>query len=220
MSQLKQQSHCPLCLGENTDFYHADKRREYYQCENCQLVFVPPQYHLSKEDEKAEYDKHENALNDEGYLRFLYRSIHPLIKHVKALSEDTVCGLDFGCGPAPALACEMKRLGYPMDIYDPYYFSDSACLANEYDFVTCTEVVEHFASPKLGFEQIFSLLTEAGIAVVMTKLLIDKDRFTTWHYKNDPTHIAFYCKATFRFIAKKYGRSVVFEDTDVMVFKK
>lgn len=204
---------CPLCQSDDTQFYFQDKKREYQQCNHCYLVFVPPAFWLSAELEKAEYDKHENSLDDEGYLRFLSRMITPITEQIPAPAD----GLDFGCGPAPALAHYMKSNGYRMELYDLYYFPDRSVLDKQYNFVTSTEVIEHIAAPVPYLKQLMSLVKPGGLIGLMTKLVIDQDRFATWHYKNDPTHICFYSKETFNYIAKQYELDVEFIGQDVML---
>ncbi|WP_284217263.1 class I SAM-dependent methyltransferase [Agaribacter marinus] len=209
---------CPLCAATVCVFYFKDKKREYFQCETCKLIFVPRCFHLSKAEEKAEYDKHENAIDDEGYLRFLSRCISPLLSIINTSPSVYKKGIDFGCGPAPALAHEVRRQGYDMSIYDPYYFPDHEAIQRKYDFVTCTEVVEHFNEPAIDIAQLFSLLAEPAVLIVMTKLVINKERFASWHYKNDPTHVCFYSKETFEFIALQHKVAVEFIGSDVILF--
>ncbi|MDA1381669.1 methyltransferase domain-containing protein [Plesiomonas shigelloides subsp. oncorhynchi] len=56
--------------------------------------------------------------------------------------------MDFGCGPGPLLAQMLEEAGFRMHKYDPYFHPERATLAREYDFVTCTEVAEHFMPPR------------------------------------------------------------------------
>lgn len=67
---MSRPSPCPLCHYATLKPFAEDKRRHYMQCPCCHLVSVPPQYHLSCCDEKAEYDKHDNHAADAGYIRF------------------------------------------------------------------------------------------------------------------------------------------------------
>jgi len=206
---------CPLCLSEKVVDYHQDKKRPYLQCNHCELVFVPSTHHLSKELEKAEYDKHENLIEDEGYLKFLSRMATPIIERV----ESTAMGVDIGCGPTPELAHLMAQSGLQQKVYDPYYHPDTKVLSAKYDFVTCTEVIEHVSDAKGFIEQLISLCKDTALIGIMTKLVIDKERFSMWHYKNDPTHICFYSDATFNYIAKNYGLSIEKVATDVTLFR-
>ena len=40
---------------------------------------------------------------------------------------------------------------------------------------------------------------------VMTKRVIDKEKFASWHYKNDPKHIVFFAEGMFEWLDGRYG---------------
>ena len=83
---------CPLCNSFRSLPFCRDRRRPYRRCEQCQLVFVPPGYHLSLAAEKAEYDLHCNCPDDSGYRNFLARLFRPLCERLPAGAR----GLDYG----------------------------------------------------------------------------------------------------------------------------
>lgn len=207
---------CPLCDDYNIDFYHEDLKRSYFQCPTCSLVYVPPSFQLSSEEEKAEYDLHENDPHDQGYRRFLSRMTVPLLSKIKP----TDVGLDFGCGPGPTLSVMMKDLGFHMDIYDPHYFHDSSVFTRTYDFITATEVAEHLSLPGFELSRLFAMLNPGGTLGLMTKMVLNKDAFFKWHYIQDPTHISFFSRATFEYLAVQFGAKLSFEDRDVIFLKK
>ncbi|MBS3799133.1 class I SAM-dependent methyltransferase [Pseudoalteromonas sp. T1lg75] len=207
---------CPLCDSAQISHYHQDKVRDYWQCADCALVFVAAYQHLSAADEKAIYDQHENDLNDEGYRRFLTRIFTPLNERLTMASS----GLDFGCGPAPMLATMLQEQGHTVALYDLYYQPQQQVLQARYDFVCSTEVIEHLAQPQQQLQVWLELLRPGGTLALMTKLVIDVQRFATWHYKNDPTHIAFYSKETFAYIAERFGLTLEFIAADVIFLTK
>ena len=206
---------CPLCGGYSS-LYCVDKSRQYYCCSRCQLVFVPKHFHLNSEQEKAEYDKHQNVVDDKGYRRFLSRLYEPVSKRIKPKSR----GLDFGCGPGPALAQMFTESGCSMALYDVFYSPDKAVLAQTYHFITATEVVEHLSNPALVLDQIWSLVEPGGLLGLMTKRVKDQLAFSAWHYKNDPTHICFFHEKTFRFLAEKWDCNLSIIADDVVIFEK
>lgn len=206
---------CPLCHHSQTELFHSDKRRDYSRCRNCQLVFVPKHQHVSSAEEKAIYDLHQNSLYDQGYRRFLSRLTIPLTRRL----AHGATGLDFGCGPASALSAMLREQGFTMHEYDPLYANDPTLLSRHYDFVTSTEVVEHFRDPYTDIDRLFSLVNNNGHLGLMTKRVIDATAFSRWHYKNDLTHIAFFSVATFEWLAQKYRCRVEFCDQDVVLFE-
>lgn len=50
-----------------------------------------------------------------------------------------------------------------MQCYDPFFFPDESLLSNKYDFVTCTEAIEHFFEPKKEWKILLNLLKENGM---------------------------------------------------------
>jgi SAM-dependent methyltransferase len=207
---------CPLCGSSKTQLYHSDKRRLYIFCDNCSLVFVPPEYHLNENDEKKIYDLHENDPYDEGYRHFLSRLADPLSSR---LSPEAI-GLDFGCGPGPALVKMLEERGFIMSSYDKFYKKDRNALQTSYDFICSTEVVEHLQNPAKEFQSLFALLNKGGILALMTKMVIDKAAFSKWHYIQDQSHICFYSKETFTYLAEQYNCSLEFSDKDVILLQK
>jgi len=207
--------YCPLCKTLVTNLFYQDKR-DYYQCSNCSLVFVPAQQFLSLEKEKSMYDLHENSSDDPYYRRFLNRLFTPLKQHLSPQSH----GLDFGSGPGPTLSIMFEEAGHQMSIYDIFYAPDSEVLEQKYDFITASEVVEHLHRPAEELERLWSCLKPNGILGIMTKRVIDREAFSHWHYKNDLTHVCFFSIETFQWLADYWGASLSFPEKDVALFLK
>ncbi len=208
--------HCPLCAAPDSVDYWQDRRRGYRQCPCCRLVFVPPEHHLAPSAERAEYDLHQNDPDDPGYRRFLSRLSQPLLERLPMGAS----GLDFGCGPGPALAGMLQEAGHEVSLFDVFYAPDPAVFQRQYDFVTATEVVEHLARPGEELARLWSLLRPGGWLGVMTKLVRDRDAFAGWHYKNDPTHISFFSIATWHWWAAQVDAALTFLGDDVMLLQK
>lgn len=210
------ESVCPLCGSSRLTDFFQDAHRNYFRCEGCDLVSVPPGQFLSPEQEKAEYDLHENAPDDLGYRRFLSRLFVPLERRLTAGS----LGLDFGSGPGPALPRLLEEAGHEVAIYDYFYAPDTAVLDRQYDFITATEVVEHLHKPHRELDRLWSCLRPGGVLGVMTKLALDRAAFSRWHYKNDLTHVCFYSRQTCEWLAGIWGADLSFEAKDVIFFAK
>jgi len=216
-------SYCPLCESSQGVLFHQDNNkrtsRPYIQCQQCSLVYVPSEFYLSAQDEKAEYDQHENHLEDEGYQTFLNRlwcELKPLLE-----SSQNKQVLDFGCGPGPLLAKMMGDDGFEVSVYDHFYANDASVLSNDfYDGITSTEVIEHLHQPKQVIEQWLSMLKKGGYLGLMTKLVTSQTAFANWHYKNDLTHVCFYSEACFQWIAERYCLTLSFYGKDVIILQK
>jgi hypothetical protein len=212
----KQAMQCPLCSGHSVAAYHSDKRRDYLQCSLCELVFVPFHQQLSRQDEKAIYDQHQNSAYDQGYREFLRRLTNPLLDQLKESSQ----GLDFGCGPGPTLSVMLEEQGHTMALFDLYYANDPAVLDRQYDFITSTEVIEHLAQPGAELQRLWNLLVTGGHLGLMTKQVRNRDAFANWHYKNDLTHISFFSEQTFVYLGQQWGSTPEFIGADVIIFRK
>ena len=211
---------CLLCNGSSSHILHrTDDRhgvREFWDCDECGLVFVPTEFHLPESAEIERYLMHNNAPSDRGYRDFLSR----LWKVLKPKLPDGATGLDFGCGPGPALAQMMREEGFEISLYDPYFFPDKSVLEDRYDFVTCTETVEHLRTPLTEFRLIDTLIVPGGRLGVMTGMLEDRAGFSSWYYQRDPTHIGFYSRHTMLWVGREMGWYVEFPSTNVTIFRK
>ncbi|PKM33048.1 MAG: methyltransferase [Gammaproteobacteria bacterium HGW-Gammaproteobacteria-10] len=214
--KLDDHLNCPLCAESKIEHFHSDKQRDYFLCSTCALVFVPPAQQLDLQQQKAVYDLHQNDVHDQGYRKFLSRFAIPL----SARLLPGASGLDFGCGPGPALSLMLKEQGFPTAIYDPIYADYPEVLQSRYDFISCTEVVEHFTEPGLEFSRLFSMIKPQGILAIMTKRVIDRQAFAQWHYKIDPTHVCFFSDKTFLWLADRYRCRTEFIDKDVVILSR
>ncbi|MEM1110897.1 MAG: class I SAM-dependent methyltransferase [Pseudomonadota bacterium] len=207
---------CPLCGSiENVAFFH-DARRSYRRCQRCQLVFVPPAFFLTRAQERAEYELHQNDLGDAGYRAFLSRLADPMLARLAPGAR----GLDFGCGPGPALAAMFREAGLHITLYDSFFYPDEKALAGSYDFITASEVVEHLHRPGAELSRLWSLLRPGGTLGVMTKRVIDADAFSRWHYKNDPTHVCFFSDSTWRWWAQAHQAELELIADDVCLLRR
>jgi SAM-dependent methyltransferase len=207
---------CPLCGSRDAREYCRDQRRHYLRCGTCRLVFVPPDRHLSPDDEKKRYDLHRNAPDDRGYRTFLRRMVDPLQKRLAPGSA----GLDFGSGPEPVLAAMFRKAGHIMTTYDRFYEPAPAVLEGRYDFITATEVVEHLHDPKTELDRLWDRLRPGGWLGIMTRPAVERDAFPAWHYKNDLTHICFFSPETFYWLAGRWEADLEFPESDVVLFRK
>jgi hypothetical protein len=134
--------------------------------------------------------------------------------------EPGACGLDFGSGPGPTLSVIFEESGYPMDIYDLFYTPDCAVFEKTYDFIVSTETFEHLRNPFYELERLWGVLKPGGIMGAMTQLVIDKERFALWRYKEDMTHIRFFSSNTFKWLAAKWNAKLEFADKNAIFLIK
>lgn len=207
--------HCPVCRSAGPRLFVSVAGRDYWRCGHCAATFLDPRHRLSAAAERMVYEQHRNDPGDPAYRRFLARLSDPLLARLAPASS----GLDYGCGPGPALAAVLREAGHAMALHDPFFHPDPGPLATTYDFVTCTEVAEHFHRPADEFDRLGRLLQPGGWLAVMTCFQDDDARFADWHYRRDPTHVVFYRAATFRVLAAQRGWACEIPVKDVALLK-
>lgn len=208
--------YCPLCGSVDPSPFFRDPDRDYLRCRRCLLVFVHPGQRLSAGAEKREYDLHENSVDDPAYRQFLSRLAIPLQRRL----PEGARGLDFGCGPGPALAAMFEESGFNVSLYDIFYYPDKAVLSDTYEFITATEVVEHLYHPGRELDRLWSLLVPGGYLGIMTKLVRDRRAFARWHYKNDATHVCFFSEDTWRWWARRHHALLTRLGADVILLQR
>jgi hypothetical protein len=259
---------CPLCAHGATEPFHRDRKREFFRCPQCDLVFVPPEFHLLPKAEKSRYEFHSQSLEASGYRAFLNRLFKPLETKLRqypprlslrsshpsqggdflnspppegcpkggvGLNDTTfqslsaLIGLDFGCGQEPTLSVLFEEAGFTCANYDLYFANDPAVLEKQYDFLTCSETMEHFQNPREEFERFLQLVKPGGWIGIMTQLRDEPASpelrgsgappFSTWFYKDDATHVCFFSRRTFQWLEKKYGLQLELHPNSVMLFQ-
>lgn len=213
---IKIHSKCRVCNAPSTRHFLTLKGKKYQRCENCMATLLDPDHWLLPEEEFKLYRKHNNDSTDKGYQKFLSRLAKPLLE--KLIPSQN--GLDYGCGPGPVLAGILSDAGHNMCIYDPFFYPDQSVLEQTYDFITCTETIEHFHRPAVEFTRFDQMLRPGGWLGIMTCFQTNDDRFSSWHYRRDPTHVAFYQETTLRHIAAKYNWSCEIPVKNVALMQK
>lgn len=207
---------CPLCGTHSLLPFARREGRSYHRCAVCDLVSMDPADRPGPGDEQARYATHRNDPQDQGYRDFLDRLAAPLATRLPPGSR----GLDYGSGPGPTLSLMMAERGFPMRIWDPFFAPDPQPLDDRYDFITCTETMEHFHSPGEEFRRLEGLLKPGGWLGVMTGILHPEVDFATWWYVRDPTHVAFYTPRSLAWIAARYGWTLETVGPGAVIFRK
>ena len=208
--------HCPVCEADATRPFQRIDTRNYWRCEACDATFLDPAQRPDHDAERAEYDLHQNDPRDSGYRAFLARLATPLLERLPPGAH----GLDYGCGPGPALAGMLREAGHAVALYDPLFFNDPEVLCGAYDFITCTEVAEHFHHPAEEFARLDQLLRPGGWLGIMTGFQTRDEAFAQWHYRRDPTHVVFYRASTFEVIARRHAWQCEIPRANVVLMRK
>jgi len=114
----------------------------------------------------------------------------------------------------------LREAGHEVALYDPFFHREPKLLDIQYDFITCTEVIEHFHRPAEEFAKLDAMLRPGGLLGLMTRFQTDDTRFASWHYRRDPTHVVFYRGATLRLVARRFGWSCDIPQANVAIMTK
>lgn len=196
---------CPLC-GFSNNPYIIIKQKVYFDCIECKGIYLSPKNFLDDESEKNIYLKHVNDINDFKYQAFT-KPIWSTIEQY--FSKCDSLGLDYGSGTGPVISHVLKRKGFNVKQYDPYFANQPELLNLTYDYIFSCEVVEHFHSPFHEFQRFKEMLSKDGLLLIMTDIYRGGglNEFQHWYYRHDPTHVFFYRESTFQYIQKKFGFS-------------
>ena len=206
---------CPICKNSSViEFLEADNRK-YFLCKNCEFIFVPKEFWLSKAEEKLRYEQHNNDSKDKGYITFLSQITLPIKKFIKEGSH----GIDYGCGPNSVLSEILTKSKMHMTQYDPFFYPKFP--NHKFDFLLSTETFEHFQNPIEEIRNISSIVHSQGVIGVMTAFWQEDIFIKNWHYRRDQTHISFYTFRTFEYIADIFQFKILYTDKNrIIIFQK
>lgn len=203
---------CTLCNRDLRDL-HTDR---YYHCDYCGAYNMDSQYRFTEDQEKAHYQCHNNDINDIGYQQFTA----PVTNAILAHCTSDMLGLDYGCGKGPVITKQLQNEGYHVDLYDPYFYPDTAYLTKQYDYIFSCEVFEHFYSPANELTKLTNLLKPGGLLVIKTHLFVDQTPFEQWYYIKDETHVFIYTFQTIQYIAKQFSYTIEKLEERLVILRK
>ncbi len=195
---------CRLCGCPRTIHYATEVNREYRQCSQCHLIFVPDHHVLLLEDQIKRYALHDNSYENSDYCNYL-KGVIKKIERIPLLNKRI---LDFGCGYDSVLTKLLHKEGFHSTAYDPLYNIGLDCFSQTYDIIILCEVIEHIQDIQKALTCINSCLASEGYLVIQTELYNGLDDFSSWWYIQDPTHINFFSKQSITMLEDVISRSV------------
>lgn len=207
---------CLLCNCTTVQPYEIIRAARFFTCTNCHIVFRDPEQFFDAKSEMKRYQKHTNDVLDPGYQN----SVKTMIEIATSQYNNTASCLDFGAGEAPIVSYLLALKSYEPELWDPFFHPDTSVLQKQYDFITCSETIEHFYHPLREFQLMYEILKPKGTLYCKTALLPEKSAFADWYYKNDHTHVVFYSPESINWIQKKVGFSSFKIVEDIQIFQK
>ena len=192
MPLQKDEALCRICDSHSALFFH--EVRKFYKCPECSLIFseeIP-----GKEEEEKHY-KTQWETTDPDFWKGQVDVLVQLINNYRTPKHI----LDFGSGSGE-MTREFQKRGYDITPLEPMihgYLKEQRYSA-QFDVVIAVEVLEHLSDPWCEIREIEKVLAPYGIVIFSTLLtneFIDHpnavNHFQNWWYKDDPTHISFFC---------------------------
>jgi hypothetical protein len=192
---------CKLCDVVACVPAGRNKHREFVHCPNCGLVFVPNEFWLSADDERARYAHHDNSPSNEGYVTFL-RQVADVVVGLGMVRPRV---LDFGSGENAVLAKILRQRGFDCVAYEPLYGESQAATHGRHNIVVLCEVIEHLRDLQTEIQTIKACLAPGGRVVVRTQFYPSVASLTSWWYARDATHINFFSEQALQFTAGLCG---------------
>jgi 2-polyprenyl-3-methyl-5-hydroxy-6-metoxy-1,4-benzoquinol methylase len=165
---------------------------------------------------ESRYRMHRNELSNPGYLAYLRK----LATHVERGIPKGSCGLDFGCGPTSGMEHVLNQYDFKVVSYDPIFAARKELLKRSYDFIICSEVVEHFVNPICEFERLFDLLNRDGTLIIRTQFVPESVTFSEWWYTRDITNVSYYTGDTMRWIGARFGAAIEYRAKDIVYLRR
>lgn len=203
---------CKICNCKTKEIFSEKSKALYHKCLSCDFIFKDDDHLISAEEEMERYNQHKNSVDDLEYVAYFKDFIDKAIIPYCPKAEKV---LDFGSGPSPVLTTILERdYGFEkVDIYDLFYSPEKVYEGKKYDLIVSTEVVEHLKDPLKYFLKFKELLVDGGFLCIMTLLHPnDDDKFKSWWYINDESHISFYNNKSINKVAEKVGLKIVYSD--------
>jgi len=213
---------CVICDAVTEPLINEKKSALFHQCPICQLILRDKSDYYTPDEEKNRYSLHQNSIDDKGYRDYFLRFFEET-QIIKSQTNIPQKGLDYGSGPIPVLAYVAKQTyNIEMDCYDVFFSPQKVYTSKQYDFITCTEVIEHISKPLETFDLFREHLVDGGIVAMMTQLHnSDRDSFFSWFYIRDRSHVTFYSMKTMEYVAKKVGLKIEYTNhKNIVTFKK
>ncbi len=210
---------CKICKSK-VGLFHEDNRK-FYRCPNCLLIFTA--HTLEKED----CEKHYKAQWETVDANHWKNQVDAILSIVQRYIMPRRI-LDFGAGSG-GLTKELISRGIDATAFEPMLHGDFKAqkFNDKFDVVVALEVIEHIDGIYQVFKDIEKVLSEDGV-IFFTTCLTDKfinelnavDHFRHWWYKDDLTHVNYFCRTAVTKLAEALKFNVDFYGDNVFVLSR
>ena len=197
---------CRLCASRDTAT-RVVEGRSYEDCPRCGYIGLARRHWPERAAEEARYRLHRNDPSEPGYRSYLERFIDAILAPRLAPGARV---LDFGSGPEPALSILLGERGFAAQPYDPFFAPGSSWRRRGWDAIVLHEVAEHLRAPARTMAALARRLAPGGLLAIRTRFPPERPpEFAGWWYRRDATHLGFWRKESFAYLARELGLELV-----------
>jgi SAM-dependent methyltransferase len=181
----------------------------YRRCQGCGFIFTTAFDDWSFDAFRKNIYNDDYVIVDPDYVEVRPAGNAGMIAGTFAEARSSITILDYG-GGSGLLATRLREQGFVAATYDP--FSEFRELpAEQYDLITCFEVMEHVPFPEKTVAQMISLMKRPG-AILFSTLVqpanLDQMGLNWWYASPRNGHISLYSKAALAHLFEPRGLRV------------
>ena len=210
---------CRVCGIPSEEFYKDT--RTFYKCPVCFLIFTE-----EMADEKGSEEHYKKQWREVDPAFFKQQSDVLLDVANRFVKPERI--LDYGSGSG-GITLELRSRGYdvtPLEPMEHGYLKDQE-YPHLFNLVIGVEVVEHLPNLWEELGELDKILEPGGVIIFstgMTDKFIEHPQavevFKRWWYKDDQTHVSFFCADSVAMIAHRMEYESYFLGDQLFVLKK
>ena len=223
--------HCPSCHGASTSPLVPQKNGySFVECNNCSLIFVDPM--PSDETLSAFYDNYHKS---DQYLSKLDSKIRRAKKRIRLVNGlkrrgtfiDVGCNVGFAVEAARLLgfdahgididtnAIEVARGQFGQAKFEVRSVQNMAESGEKFDFIYCSEVIEHLPELDSFFAALVKCLCKDGVLYITTpdnghfSLPKEFSKLVDWTSVRPPEHLMYFSRPSVVPVLRRHGLNSV-----------
>jgi SAM-dependent methyltransferase len=230
-SDGKPEHRCPACYNIDLVVLEPTKNNYHFvRCLKCSLIFVDPM--PSAEELTNFYDNYHKSGQ---YLAKLNSKVRRAKKRIRGASLfiqkgtfiDVGCNVGFAVEAARSLGFQARGIDidsaaisvaqekFGKSLFEIRSVQDLAQSGETFDFIYCSEVIEHLSELDSFFAALVQCLKEDGILYITTpdnghySLPSDFSKLIDWTSVRPPEHLLYFTQSSIKPLLRRYGLNFI-----------